>query len=48
MMAAVLAAYEIKDRKVWGFDSFRGCRRRTRRSTLAIAVINFIDSRNSR
>jgi hypothetical protein len=24
MMAAVLAAYECKDRKVWGFDSFQG------------------------
>ena len=24
MMAAVLAAHEIKDRKVWGFDSFQG------------------------
>ena len=24
MMAAVLGAYEIKDRKVWGFDSFQG------------------------
>jgi O-methyltransferase len=24
MVAAVLAAYEIKDRKVWGFDSFQG------------------------
>ncbi len=24
MMAAVLAAYEVKTRTVWGFDSFRG------------------------
>ena len=30
IMAAVLAAYGETERKVWGFDSFQGCRRRMR------------------
>ena len=46
MMAALLAAYECKDRKVGDLIRSRGCRRRMRPSIPAIAGTSFIDSRN--
>ena len=48
MMAAVLAAYECRDRKVWGFDSFQGLPPPNESEYPAIEAISFIDSRNWR